>query len=117
MKNYSLWFLVCAGLMSLMVTFGGCEVKAKIAINGEQDSDEYSQYYSHGDDIFFYKGTFVVKETFGSVMNRKGNVDTSLRSYRVLGTDVEFQTKVVGTELTHDELLTLKRQGFRIIIK
>ncbi len=98
-----------------LVCNAGCEVKAKIAINSEQ-TDEYAEHYKHGDDMF-YKGTFVIKETVGSVFNTKANANPSLRTYRVLGTDVEFQTQVVDTELTHDKLLALRRQGYRIIIK
>ena len=98
-----------------LVCSAGCEVKAKIAINSEQ-TDEYAEHYKHGDDLF-YRGTFVIKETVASVLNTKGNKNPSLRTYRVLGTDVEFQTQVVDTELSHNELLTLKQQGFRIIIK
>jgi len=106
---------LCVGLVTLMTALGGCEVKARIAINSEQ-TDEYAEHYKHDGDLF-YKGTFVIKETIGSVLNTKGNRNPSLRTYRVLGTDVEFQTQVVDTELTHDKLLTLKRQGYRIIIK
>jgi len=110
-----IWLYV--SLVSLVVALGGCEVKARVVIDStEQESDEYSEHYKHDGDMF-YKGTFVIKETVASVLNTKGNKDTSLRTYRVLGTDVEFQTEVVDTELTHDKLLSLKRQGYRIIIK
>ena len=98
-----------------LVCSAGCEVKAKIAINSEQ-TDEYAEHYKHGDDMF-YKGTFVIKETVGSVLRWKGATDRSLRLYEVLGTDVKFQSEVVGSELTHEKVLTLRRQGFRIIIK
>lgn len=98
-----------------LVCSTGCEVKAKIAINSEQ-TDEYAEHYKHRGDLF-YKGTFVLKETAASVLNMKGNTDPSLRTYRVLGTDIEFQADVVGTELPHNKLLTLRRQGFRIVIE
>ncbi len=108
-----IWLYV--SLVSLLVALGGCEFKARVEINGEQN-DKYSEHYKHGDDMF-YKGTFVIRETTASVLSPKANENPSLRVYRVLGTDVEFQTEVVDTELAHDKILTLKRQGFRIIIK
>lgn len=106
---------LCVGMVIWCMCNMGCEVKARIAINSEQ-TDEYAEHYKHGDDMF-YKGTFIIRETTKSVLNPKGNEDVSLRNYRVLGTDVEFQTKVIDTELSHNQILTLRSQGFRIIIK
>ncbi len=106
---------LCVGVVVWCMCNMGCEVKARIAINSEQ-TDEYAEHYKHGDDMF-YKGTFIIRETTKSVLNPKGNGDVSLRNYQVLGTDVEFQTKVIDTELSHNQILALRSQGFRIIIK
>ena len=106
---------LCVGMVIWCMCNMGCDVKARIAINSEQ-TDEYAEHYKHGDDMF-YKGTFIIRETTKSVLNPKVNEDVSLRNYRVLGTDVEFQTKVIDTELSHNQILTLRSQGFRIIIK
>ena len=112
-----IWLYV--SLVSLMVALGGCEVRVKAEINSsEKESDPYSQHYKHGDDIF-YKGTFVVTETFASVIRWKGvtGLDGTSRLYEVLGTDVKFQDEVVGSQVSHEKLLILRRQGYRVIVK
>ena len=108
---------LCVGVVLWCMCSAGVKLRVKVETsNSSEQTDEYAEHYKHGDDMF-YKGTFVIAETWTSVLNPKGNDDTSLRSYRVLGTDVEFQTEVVDTELSHDQIVSLKRQGFRIIIK
>ncbi len=102
-----------------LVCSAGCEVKARVVIDStEQQSDPYAQHYKHGDDIF-YKGTFVVKETVTSIIRWQGvtGPDGTARLYNVLGTDVKFQNEVVGSQLSHEELLTLRRQGYRVIVE
>jgi len=92
----------------------GCEVKARIAIHSEQ-TDEYAEHYKHGDDMF-YKGTFIIRETTKSVLNPKGNEDVSLRNYQVLGTDVEFQTKVIDTELYTTRYWPCEVKAFELLL-
>ena len=108
---------LCVGMVIWCMCSAGCKLRVKVEAGGSsQQTDEYAEHYKHDGDIF-YKGTFVIAETWISVLNPKGNGDTSLRIYSILGTDVEFQTKVVDTELSHDQILALRSQGFRIIIK
>lgn len=108
---------LCVGLVTLMTALGGCKLRVKVEAGASSEqTDEYAEHYKHDGDMF-YKGTFVISETWTSVLNQKGNDDTSLRVYTILGTDVEFQTKVVDTELSHDQITSLKQQGFRIIIQ
>ncbi len=112
-----IWLYV--SLASLVVALGGCEVKARVVIDStEKESDPYAQHYKHGDDMF-YKGTFVVKETVTSILRWQGvtGPDGTARLYNVLGTDVKFQNEVVGSQLSHEELLTLRRQGYRVIVE
>lgn len=110
-----IWLYV--SLVSLLVALGGCEVRVKAEINSSE-SDPYAQHYKHGDDLF-YKGTFVVKETVTSIIRWQGvtGPDGTARLYNVLGTDVKFQNEVVGSQLSHEELLTLRRQGYRVIVE
>lgn len=108
---------LCVGVVLWCMCNAGCKLRVEVEsrVSSEQ-TDEYAEHYKHDGDMF-YKGTFVIAETWTSVLNQKGNDDTSLRVYTILGTDVEFQTKVVDSELSHDQIIALKRQGFRIIIQ
>ncbi len=97
---------LCASVLIGCMCIVGCD-KAPV---------DYSQHYKHGDDVF-YKGTFVVKETVASILQFKGVTNTGGRLYELLGTDVIFQTEVVGAELNHEKLLILRRQGYRVIVR
>ncbi len=108
---------LCVGVVLWCMCSAGCKLRVKVeAGSSSQQTDKYAEHYEHDGDIF-YKGTFVIRETTKSVLNPKGTKDVSLRKYQVLGTDVEFQTEVIDTELSHNQILALRSRGFRIIIK
>ncbi len=81
---------------------------------GCEKGEDYSRHFKHGDDPF-YKGTYVVRETTASIFNDEATDKSALRMYRLLDTDIEGINH--GEHLAHLELLKLREQGFRVIVR
>lgn len=100
------WLGACRDLMFVGVfslTTMGCE-----------KGEDYSRHFKHGDDPF-YKGTYVVRETAASIFSLEATDKSALRMYRLLDTDIEGIDR--NEQLAHLELLDLRKQGFRIIVR
>ncbi len=93
--------MMCVAVCSLMSL--GCE-------RGE----DYSRHFKHSNDPF-YKGTYVVRETIASTLSLEATDKSALRMYRLLDTDIEGIDR--SEQLAHLELLDLRKQGFRIIVR
>lgn len=91
--------VLSAAVMSLVLV--GCDGQA-----------DYSQHFKHGDDPF-YRGTYVVRETYTSLFNQEANEQRTLREFKILATDVDENRE----QLAYSDLLSLQKQGYRIIIK
>ncbi len=104
--SFKQWLGACRDLMFVGVfslTTMGCE-------RGE----DYSRHFKHSDDPF-YKGTYVVRETASSIFSQEATDKSALRMYRLLDTDIEGIDH--SEHLAHLELLKLREQGFRIIVR
>lgn len=104
--NFKQWILaldtlIMVGVFSL--TTIGCE----------RDED-YSRHFKHTGDPF-YKGTYVVRETTESIFSQEATDKPALRVYRLLETDIGgIDSK---EQIAHGELLDLRDQGFRVIVR
>lgn len=81
---------------------------------GCERGEDYTRHFKHSDDPF-YKGTYVVRETAASIFSQEATDKSVLRMYRLLDTDIEGLDR--SEQLAHLELLDLRKQGFRIIVR
>jgi len=91
-----------------------CVAVFTLTTMGCEKGEDYSRHFKHGDDPF-YKGTYVVRETAASIFSQEATDKSALRMYRLLDTDIEGID--LSEQLAHLELLKLREQGFRIIVR
>lgn len=90
----------------------GCEERVK---------PDYSRHFQDSKQADpFYKGTVVVRETLGSLLQNQSGEDRSQRKYEIVATDiadkvwVAYDTSGPGDTLTYPELKMLMSQGFNV---